>query len=262
MLSIVSSVPSKYARAMLAGLLCAYFGGSKVDAQTAIYRGRVYTPQNYPHAMRCRSCGPSEMCYQIRQQWAAQTRVSTPVETPSTQVDYRLETRMETRRVKRCSGGRCWYETIQVPVTYRVPTTAKESTAAANLSTPPDAIKALARLLKLLGAQPGDVVLDLGCGRGDVLAMLADEGYTAVGVEIDYEIARIAHTKVFPRARVIRGDMHDVSLDVAKFIYLYHFPDDQAKLDIPNDVTVISYNHGIEGSEPIKYGGFTFFVRR
>jgi SAM-dependent methyltransferase len=62
-----------------------------------------------------------------------------------------------------------------------------------------------AGVLELLAAQPGERVLDLGCGTGHQAAALAEAGAQVVGVDRDeqmLEVARAAH----PEVRFVQGD--------------------------------------------------------
>ena len=53
-------------------------------------------------------------------------------------------------------------------------------------------------------------VCDLGCGGGQWLARLADEGYTPIGVDVSSAMIRAAQ-KLVPSARLIRGSFAERS---------------------------------------------------
>jgi 2-polyprenyl-3-methyl-5-hydroxy-6-metoxy-1,4-benzoquinol methylase len=53
----------------------------------------------------------------------------------------------------------------------------------------------------------GTTVLDLGCGRGDLVGLLDADGFTAHGVDISAEQVRLAHDRGLRRVRL--GDVHD-----------------------------------------------------
>jgi methionine biosynthesis protein MetW len=70
----------------------------------------------------------------------------------------------------------------------------------------------------LSGVAPGSYVLDLGCGRGELLARLIDEvGVRAQGVEVDPEAAMTAMDAGVPVLNVdlglVLGDFADRSFD-------------------------------------------------
>jgi ubiquinone/menaquinone biosynthesis C-methylase UbiE len=57
---------------------------------------------------------------------------------------------------------------------------------------------------------PGRRVLELGCGRGDLLAALQP----AVGVGVDFSPEMLARGRVrHPQLRFVEGDVHDLDLD-------------------------------------------------
>ncbi len=61
----------------------------------------------------------------------------------------------------------------------------------------------------LLPAEPaGSTVLDLGCGRGDLVRLLAADGFTTHGVDISADQVRLAHDQGLRQVRL--GDVHDV----------------------------------------------------
>lgn len=80
-----------------------------------------------------------------------------------------------------------------------------------------------------LGAQPGDVVLDAGCGNGRPLGLLREAGCTVVGVDGSFGMV---HNVV--RAPVVVGDVQSLPFAddsfhaAAAFMMLYHVPDRRA----------------------------------
>jgi len=80
----------------------------------------------------------------------------------------------------------------------------------------------------LLGAGPGDVVLDAGCGNGRPLRLLAERGCTAVGLDLSPGMAAAAG------ARTLVGDVQHLPFADAAFdgalalMMLYHVPDQAA----------------------------------
>ena len=78
----------------------------------------------------------------------------------------------------------------------------------------------------LLGAVAGDLVLDVGCGNGLPLAMLDEQGCTAVGVDLSPGMARIAPGACTAVADAQRLPFADEVFDAAAaFMMLYHVPD-------------------------------------
>jgi SAM-dependent methyltransferase len=60
--------------------------------------------------------------------------------------------------------------------------------------------------LDLLDAHPGQRVLDLGCGRGEVVAALRGQGIDAVAVDYAAAAVRLAATRLAGEAVVVRAD--------------------------------------------------------
>ncbi len=52
---------------------------------------------------------------------------------------------------------------------------------------------------------PGDVVLDLGTGTGDLVAMVEHRGAQAVGVDLSHQMLLAASTKLAPGAALVEG---------------------------------------------------------
>ncbi|HVA59290.1 MAG TPA: class I SAM-dependent methyltransferase [Mycobacteriales bacterium] len=62
------------------------------------------------------------------------------------------------------------------------------------------------REIDLLAIRPGQRVLDLGCGRGDVVAELLRRGFEVCGVDYSWDAARLAGGLVAGRALVAQAD--------------------------------------------------------
>lgn len=60
--------------------------------------------------------------------------------------------------------------------------------------------------LELLGARPGDRVLDLGCGRGEVVAELRRQGIDAVALDYAEAAVVLAGRRLGAHAPVVRAD--------------------------------------------------------
>lgn len=92
--------------------------------------------------------------------------------------------------------------------------------------TPDDAV---ARMLDLAGAGPGDRLIDLGCGDGRICVAAARRGARALGVDID--AARIAEAEAATRAAGVealasfrREDLFETKLEDASIVTLYALP--------------------------------------
>ncbi len=81
-----------------------------------------------------------------------------------------------------------------------------------------DLYKALVELT--VTAQVGDL-LDVGCGRGQILKLLATRANRAVGVDIDSDATRLARTELMlaglPNCSLRSGDMYRLPFDDAEF---------------------------------------------
>ena len=66
-------------------------------------------------------------------------------------------------------------------------------------------------LVDLLDPSPGQRVLDLGCGTGDLTAKIAERGATVVGLDADASMIERARLR-FPDLEFVHGDGHNFSL--------------------------------------------------
>ena len=83
--------------------------------------------------------------------------------------------------------------------------------------------------VELLGAGPGKVVLDTGCGNGRPLAMLRDTGCDAIGLDLSFGMAQQAGHPAVATGDVQRLPFATAAFDaVAAFMMLYHVPDQAA----------------------------------
>jgi SAM-dependent methyltransferase len=79
--------------------------------------------------------------------------------------------------------------------------------------------------VELLGASPGDTVLDAGCGNGLPLNLLRQTGCTAVGLDQSLGMAQQANHPVVGVGDVQRLPFRDGVFDAAAaFMMLYHVP--------------------------------------
>lgn len=76
-------------------------------------------------------------------------------------------------------------------------------------------------LIELTVTQPVGDLLDIGCGRGRVLKLLASRANRAVGIDIDSESRDIARTELFmagaENCSLRKGNMHQLDFDADSF---------------------------------------------
>src|SRR3954463_6999768 len=69
-----------------------------------------------------------------------------------------------------------------------------------------------ADLIELLAPQPGERVLDLGCGTGDLTAQLAERGARVIGLDASVEMVDEARRK-HPTLDFVVGDGQELPYD-------------------------------------------------
>jgi trans-aconitate methyltransferase len=69
-----------------------------------------------------------------------------------------------------------------------------------------------AELLEWLRAEPGETVLDLGCGTGELAARVAAAGATVIGIDSDPAMIEAARRRL-PDAELRVADGHDFAVD-------------------------------------------------
>ena len=76
-------------------------------------------------------------------------------------------------------------------------------------------------LLELTVARPLGDLLDIGCGRGDILKLLASRSTSAVGVDVDSDQRRLARAQLLlagtPNCTLRHGDMYALPFDDGGF---------------------------------------------
>ena len=90
----------------------------------------------------------------------------------------------------------------------------------------PSDLASVEEALSLSGLVAGEVLIDLGCGDGQVLVAAAERGARVVGVESDPELVDLARAALETRevdGEVIAGDLFDVDLD-ADVVFTYLAP--------------------------------------
>ena len=66
-------------------------------------------------------------------------------------------------------------------------------------------------LIDLLDPLPGERVLDLGCGTGELAAKISERGATVIGLDADESMVERARAR-FPHLEFVHGDGHQFSL--------------------------------------------------
>lgn len=99
--------------------------------------------------------------------------------------------------------------------------------------TPPPVVEAM---LKLANVNPGDFVIDLGCGDGRIVVMAAEK-FGARGIGYDLNPQRIAEAKenakkagVENRVEFIEKNLFDADISRATVVTLYLLPDVNLRL--------------------------------
>ncbi len=78
----------------------------------------------------------------------------------------------------------------------------------------------------------GMKILDVGCGRGELVAHLSKRGFDAMGVDYSADAIRLAN-EYFPGARFLCGDLRELNFDDASFDRIFflgvieHLTDEQ-----------------------------------
>ncbi len=113
--------------------------------------------------------------------------------------------------------------------------------------------------LDLLDLEPGQTVVDLGCGGGGFLRAAAKSGLNAVGYEINPILCLIASVRTLgyrDRVRVVCGDYWLMKLPKCDGVFVFlieHFmPKLERKLEneAGKDLRVVSYIFKLPSKEP------------
>ena len=123
----------------------------------------------------------------------------------------------------------------------------------------------VAREMLILGElKPGETLFDLGCGKGDLLFIAAEEFKArAIGIERQAYLVKDIKDKIGSpqyenKIRVIDGDLFDLDLSSADLITLYLYPSMMEKLRTKLDeelklgTRVVSLIYKIDGWKPLK----------
>ena len=113
--------------------------------------------------------------------------------------------------------------------------------------------------LKLADLKPGQTLLELGCGDGRVLIAAAQQGYNAVGYELNPLLALLAWTRTRryrSQVRVVWGNYWRAEWPPAEAIFTFLLPRYMAKLDKQcqnyrhRPVRLVSFAFEIPGKKP------------
>jgi 16S rRNA A1518/A1519 N6-dimethyltransferase RsmA/KsgA/DIM1 with predicted DNA glycosylase/AP lyase activity len=108
--------------------------------------------------------------------------------------------------------------------------------------------------LELANLQPGQTLIELGCGDGKILVAAAKRGAIVIGYELNPILALICwlRTRRFDgRVRIVCGDFWRAQWPAADVIFTFLLPKYMLRLD----KKVIQYNH-----KPVKLVSFAFTI--
>ena len=118
-------------------------------------------------------------------------------------------------------------------------------------------------LLNLLDLKPGQTLVDLGSGDGQLLRLAAKRGLRAIGYEINPFMVAISWLVCLRYRRLVtirRANLWHITVPPADAVYVFLMPRFMARLDaklaaeIKQPTTIISYVFPIPGRTPIKKG--------
>lgn len=143
--------------------------------------------------------------------------------------------------------------------------------AGADAAQAPTEYSKIAEGLDAAGFQPGQSLVDIGCGDGRVLLVASEQfgASRATGIEMDQNMVdltrrRFANMDVSDTVSVIMGDATKIDLPEADVGYVYLYPE---TLEVLRDKltrkygTVVSYLHQIPGLPMQKRGDFYVWKR-
>ncbi len=119
--------------------------------------------------------------------------------------------------------------------------------------------------IELINLKPGDTMLELGCGDGKILALIAKSGVYAVGYELNpilVVIARLRTWRYRKYARVIWGDFWRKQWPDADGIFVFILQKHMEKLNKKiiqwhdgksKRLKLVSFAFKVPDMEPVKY---------
>jgi 16S rRNA A1518/A1519 N6-dimethyltransferase RsmA/KsgA/DIM1 with predicted DNA glycosylase/AP lyase activity len=108
--------------------------------------------------------------------------------------------------------------------------------------------------LELANLQPGQTLIELGCGDGKILIAAAKRGATVIGYELNPILALVCwlRTRRYRgRVRIVCGDFWRSEWPPSDVIFTFLLPKYMTRLD----KKVIQYNH-----KPVKLVSFAFTI--
>ncbi len=127
--------------------------------------------------------------------------------------------------------------------------------------------KQINEALDILALNPGQTMLELGCGDGRVLKVAAMQGIKAVGYELNPLLFLVALVSTWPErknVKVIYGNFWHKTWQPADGIFVFLHPRFMAKLnakimaEAAKPVKLVSYAFEIPGKTPGKQGNGLF----
>ena len=154
-----------------------------------------------------------------------------------------------------------------------------DDSVAPYVPTPMGVVK---QMLEIVGAGPGDTVIDLGCGDGRILMMAVEEFNVdrAIGYELNKHLAETAQSNVFDKElgdliEVVHANFMDADLRPASIVTLYLTTTGNAKLKpkfveelkdgtriISHDFPILDWVTDTPDNEAIKIGTHKIFSYR
>ena len=123
------------------------------------------------------------------------------------------------------------------------------------------------RLLELAELKPGQTLIDLGSGDGQLLRAAAARGIRGIGYEINPILVLISHLVCWRYRRIVTihlADFWHVPLPPADAIYIFLIDRHMRRLDrkltaeLTRPAQVISFVFKIPGRQPVRHNSNTF----
>jgi SAM-dependent methyltransferase len=118
-------------------------------------------------------------------------------------------------------------------------------------------------LLELTGLKPGQTLVDLGSGDGQLLRLAASRGIRGIGYEINPVMVVVSRVVCWRYHRLVKihlANLWQIPLPAADAVYVFLMPrfmkrlDDKLSAEIKQPTRVISYVFEIPGRTPLRQG--------